>query len=42
VHLAVVGGSDAGISAARRARQLDPAAEVTVIVAAGYPGRARG
>ncbi|MFI1361231.1 FAD-dependent oxidoreductase [Streptomyces sp. NPDC020898] len=32
-----VGGSDAGISAALRARELDPAGEVTVIVADAYP-----
>jgi NADPH-dependent 2,4-dienoyl-CoA reductase/sulfur reductase-like enzyme len=37
VHLIAVGGSDAGISAALRARELDPAAEVTVIVADSYP-----
>jgi NADPH-dependent 2,4-dienoyl-CoA reductase/sulfur reductase-like enzyme len=32
-----IGGSDAGISAALRARELDPGAEVTVVVADGYP-----
>ncbi|MGA5452701.1 FAD-dependent oxidoreductase [Streptomyces umbrinus] len=32
-----VGGSDAGISAALRARELDPASEVTVVVADAYP-----
>ena len=37
MHLVMVGGSDAGISAALRARELDPAAEVTVIVADAYP-----
>jgi NADPH-dependent 2,4-dienoyl-CoA reductase/sulfur reductase-like enzyme len=37
MHLVAVGGSDAGISAALRARELDPAAEVTVVVADGYP-----
>ncbi len=36
-HLIAIGGSDAGISAALRARELDPAAEVTVIVADEYP-----
>jgi len=37
VHLVVVGGSDAGISAALRARELDPGVEVTVVVADAYP-----
>ena len=37
MHLVVIGGSDAGISAALRARELDPAAEVTVVVADAYP-----
>ncbi|NGO08460.1 FAD-dependent oxidoreductase [Streptomyces sp. HC44] len=32
-----VGGSDAGISAALRARELDPGSEVTVVVADAYP-----
>ena len=36
-HLVAVGGSDAGISAALRARELDPATEVTVVVADRYP-----
>ncbi|WP_296197957.1 FAD-dependent oxidoreductase [uncultured Microbacterium sp.] len=36
-HLAIVGGSDAGISAALRARELDPTTEVTVVVADEYP-----
>ena len=36
-HLVVVGGSDAGISAALRARELDPSADVTVVVADSYP-----
>jgi MarR family protein len=36
VHL-VVGGSDVGIGAALRARELDSSAEVTVVVADGYP-----
>jgi NADPH-dependent 2,4-dienoyl-CoA reductase/sulfur reductase-like enzyme len=33
----IVGGSDAGIGAALRARELDPDAEVTVLVADRYP-----
>jgi NADPH-dependent 2,4-dienoyl-CoA reductase/sulfur reductase-like enzyme len=37
MHLLVIGGSDAGIEAARRARKLDPAVEVTVVVADRYP-----
>jgi NADPH-dependent 2,4-dienoyl-CoA reductase/sulfur reductase-like enzyme len=37
MHLVMIGGSDAGISAALRARELDPAADVTVIVADAYP-----
>jgi len=37
MRLVVVGGSDAGISAALRARELDPGAEVTVVVADRYP-----
>src|SRR6185295_10211654 len=37
MHLVAVGGSDAGISAALRARELDPAAEVTVVVADAFP-----
>ncbi|HEY0246848.1 MAG TPA: FAD-dependent oxidoreductase [Gryllotalpicola sp.] len=36
-HLLVVGGSDAGISAALRARELDPETDVTVVVADRYP-----
>jgi len=36
-RLAIVGGSDAGISAALRARELDPSADVTVVVADSYP-----
>ncbi|WP_231509457.1 FAD-dependent oxidoreductase [Nocardia sp. NRRL WC-3656] len=36
-HLIAIGGSDAGISAALRARELDPATEVTVLVADNYP-----
>ena len=37
MHLVAIGGSDAGISAALRARELDPSADVTVIVADAYP-----
>jgi NADPH-dependent 2,4-dienoyl-CoA reductase/sulfur reductase-like enzyme len=38
MHLVVIGGSDAGISAALRARELDPSGvEVTVVVADVYP-----
>jgi NADPH-dependent 2,4-dienoyl-CoA reductase/sulfur reductase-like enzyme len=36
-HLVVVGGSDAGIAAALRARDLDPSTDVTVVVADAYP-----
>ncbi|HVB13640.1 MAG TPA: FAD-dependent oxidoreductase [Candidatus Dormibacteraeota bacterium] len=36
-RIAIVGGSDAGISAALRALELDPKAEVTVVVADAYP-----
>lgn len=36
-HIAVIGGSDAGISAALRARELDPSVDVTVVVADAYP-----
>ena len=37
MHLVAVGGSDAGISAALRAREFDPHADVTVVVADAYP-----
>jgi NADPH-dependent 2,4-dienoyl-CoA reductase/sulfur reductase-like enzyme len=37
MHIIAVGGSDAGISAALRAREVDPGAEVTVVVADAYP-----
>ena len=36
-RIVAVGGSDAGISAALRARELDPDSEVTVVVADAYP-----
>jgi NADPH-dependent 2,4-dienoyl-CoA reductase/sulfur reductase-like enzyme len=37
MHVVMIGGSDAGISAALRARELDPSAEVTVVAADAYP-----
>jgi NADPH-dependent 2,4-dienoyl-CoA reductase/sulfur reductase-like enzyme len=37
MHLVMIGGSDAGISAALRARELDPATEVTVVLEDAYP-----
>ena len=37
MHLVAIGGSDAGISAALRARELDTDTEVTVVVADAYP-----
>ncbi|MBO0817132.1 MAG: FAD-dependent oxidoreductase, partial [Actinobacteria bacterium] len=37
MHLVMIGGSDAGISAALRARELDPGAEVTVVAADAFP-----
>jgi NADPH-dependent 2,4-dienoyl-CoA reductase/sulfur reductase-like enzyme len=37
MHLVIVGGSDAGISAGLRAREIDPSTEVTVVVADAYP-----
>src|SRR5215472_1245593 len=37
MHLVMIGGSDAGISAALRARELDSSADVTVVVADAYP-----
>ena len=37
VRLVAVGGSDAGISAALRARELDASADVTVVLADAYP-----
>ncbi|MCK8604269.1 FAD-dependent oxidoreductase [Desulfoferrobacter suflitae] len=36
-NLLIIGGSDAGISAALRARELDPTIEITVAVADRYP-----
>lgn len=37
VRLVCVGGSDAGIAAALRARELDPGCDVTVVLADEYP-----
>jgi hypothetical protein len=37
MHLVMIGGSDAGISAALRARELDPGADVSVVVADAFP-----
>src|SRR6516165_4031558 len=37
MRLVMIGGSDAGISAALRARELDPGTEVTVVAADAYP-----
>ena len=37
MHVVAVGGSDAGISAALRAREVNPSAEVTVVTADAYP-----
>jgi len=37
MHLVAIGGSDAGISAALRAREVSPGCEVTVVVADAYP-----
>ena len=36
-RLVIIGGSDAGISAALRAREIDPSAEVRVLVADRFP-----
>ena len=37
MRLVAIGGSDAGVTAALRARELDADAEVTVVVADSYP-----
>jgi NADPH-dependent 2,4-dienoyl-CoA reductase/sulfur reductase-like enzyme len=37
MHIVAVGGSDAGISAALRVREVDPGAEVTVVAADAFP-----
>jgi flavin-dependent dehydrogenase len=36
-HLVIVGGSDAGISAALRAKELESTTQVTVIVEDAFP-----
>ncbi len=36
-HLVIVGGSDAGISAALRAKELDSTTQVTVVVEDSFP-----
>jgi NADPH-dependent 2,4-dienoyl-CoA reductase/sulfur reductase-like enzyme len=37
MHIVAIGGSDAGISAALRAREVDPGVEFTVVAADAYP-----
>ena len=37
MHLVIIGGSDAGISAALRAKECEPATRVTVLVADSFP-----
>ncbi|AEJ41861.1 putative FAD-dependent pyridine nucleotide-disulfide oxidoreductase [Sulfobacillus acidophilus TPY] len=37
MHLVMIGGSDAGISAALRARELDRTAEITLVVGDAFP-----
>ena len=37
MHLLAIGGSDGGISAALRAREIDPGVDVTVMLADAYP-----
>jgi protoporphyrinogen oxidase len=37
MRLLVIGGSDAGISAGLRARELDPTVEVSLLVADAFP-----
>jgi NADPH-dependent 2,4-dienoyl-CoA reductase/sulfur reductase-like enzyme len=36
-HLLIIGGSDAGISAALRARELDSSVEITIVLADNFP-----
>ncbi|MGO9566266.1 MAG: FAD-dependent oxidoreductase [Desulfomonilaceae bacterium] len=36
-HLVIIGGSDAGISAALRAREIDPSVEPTLVIADSFP-----
>jgi flavin-binding protein dodecin len=42
MHLVAIGGSNAGLCAARHPRELDPTADVTVVVADAYPNVGRG
>jgi NADPH-dependent 2,4-dienoyl-CoA reductase/sulfur reductase-like enzyme len=42
MHVVMVGGSDADIRAALRTRELDPSADVTVVVADSYPNALGG
>ena len=37
MQLVIIGGSDAGISAALRAKECNPSVEVTVLVADSFP-----
>ncbi len=37
MHVVMIGGSDAGISAALRIAEIDPSADVTVVLADAYP-----
>src|SRR5215472_5838730 len=37
MHLVAIGGSDAGISAGLRARELDPGCEMTLVLEDAYP-----
>jgi NADPH-dependent 2,4-dienoyl-CoA reductase/sulfur reductase-like enzyme len=37
MRLIIIGGSDAGISAALRAREVDPSTEVHMLLADAYP-----
>jgi NADPH-dependent 2,4-dienoyl-CoA reductase/sulfur reductase-like enzyme len=37
MRLLIIGGSDAGIAVALRTREVNPEAEVTVVVADAYP-----
>ena len=37
MHVLIIGGSDAGISAGLRVRELDPSVDVTMVVADAYP-----
>jgi NADPH-dependent 2,4-dienoyl-CoA reductase/sulfur reductase-like enzyme len=37
MHLVAIGGSDAGISAGLRAREVDPGCDVTLVLADAYP-----